>query len=279
MIIKPPRNEHELELRLVRLFGMNNAQMLVARSLMANTIVGQFLPCGAVLKGGSSLRFRYGCKFSRNTTDFDTVRIGSLDDFIKDFRDSLANGWNGFSGTARILPRGNPKNVPFDYVMQPLDVKLTYKNNSWCTVRLEVSHGEIGSGEAPDIVPLQDEVVSIFHELGFPEPSPVPLMPIEHQVAQKLHAVSEPSDRNSRAHDLIDLQIMVNNNAMDIGRLNEICTKLFYFRKRHGWPTEVVKRNSWDDIYNEQSRGLAVLSTCDEAVTWCNELIKRITMI
>ena len=58
-IIKPPRNEHELELRLVRILDSDNQKMLVARATMANAIVGQFLPRGAILKGGGALRFRH----------------------------------------------------------------------------------------------------------------------------------------------------------------------------------------------------------------------------
>ena len=56
--VKPPRNEHELELRLVRLLGNDNQRMLVMRTMMANAIAGQFLPRGTILKGGGSLRFR-----------------------------------------------------------------------------------------------------------------------------------------------------------------------------------------------------------------------------
>ena len=277
MTQKPPRNEHELELRLVRLMGMNNAKMLIARSLMANAIVGQFLPLGSVLKGGSSLRFRYGSGFSRNTMDFDTARSGDLDEFIKLFRDSLAEGWNGFSGTARILERGNPPHVPFDYVMQPIDVKLTYRNNPWCSVRLEVSHGEIGAADESETPPLLDEVLNLFENMGLPAPHPVPLMPLEHQLAQKLHAVSEPGDRNRRAHDLIDIQIIFSHAEIDHHRLNSICEKLFQFRKRHHWPTPVVKRPDWDGLYLAQKRSINVLPTCDEAISYVNKLIEKIS--
>lgn len=45
-LIKPPRNEHELELRLVRMLGNDNSRMLVMRTMMANAIAGQFLPKG-----------------------------------------------------------------------------------------------------------------------------------------------------------------------------------------------------------------------------------------
>ena len=33
--IKPPRNEHELKLRLVRILGNDNRRMLVMRTMMA----------------------------------------------------------------------------------------------------------------------------------------------------------------------------------------------------------------------------------------------------
>ena len=66
LLVKPPRNEHELELRLVRMLGNDNRRMLVMRTMMANAIAGQFLPQGAILKGGGSLRFRFGSSFTRH---------------------------------------------------------------------------------------------------------------------------------------------------------------------------------------------------------------------
>jgi hypothetical protein len=41
---------------------------------MANVIVGQILPDG-VVKGGSSLMFRFGEQFTRYTRDVDTARV------------------------------------------------------------------------------------------------------------------------------------------------------------------------------------------------------------
>lgn len=38
---RPPRNEHELELRLVRLMGNDNRRMLVMRNMMASAIVAR----------------------------------------------------------------------------------------------------------------------------------------------------------------------------------------------------------------------------------------------
>lgn len=54
------------------------------------------------------------------------------------------------------------------YVMQPFEVKLNYRSRPWCTVKFELGHNEIGDADEP-----------------------VRVMRTDHQVAQKLHAVSE----------------------------------------------------------------------------------------
>ena len=58
--------------------------------------------------------------------DLDTAWRTGLDDFLKDLRNRLEAGWNGFGGDVRVLRQGVPVGVPFDYVMQPCDVKLHY---------------------------------------------------------------------------------------------------------------------------------------------------------
>ena len=274
--IKPPRNEHELELRLVRLLNSDNQKMLVMRTMMANAITGQFLPRGAILKGGGALRFRYGSICTRNTVDFDTTRRGDLDTFLEALRSSLEIGWNGFTGQIVILPQASPKGVPFEYVMQPVDVKLRYKGQPWCTVNIEISHDEAGSSDVCDIVPPTEEVREMFHRLGLPEPAPVALMTLEHQMAQTIHAVSNPSGSNQRAHDLIDLQVIMKEGNVDLSRVREICKRLFVHRRMHPWPTPVRIRDEWENIYNAQKRDLNVLGNVKDAVIWANELIASI---
>ena len=274
--IKPPRNEHELELRLVRLLDSDNQKMLVMRTMMANAIAGQFLPSGAILKGGGSLRFRYGSAYTRNTIDFDTTRRGELDDFLTSLRTSLETGWNGFSGQMVILPQASPKGIPFDYVMQPVDLKLRYKGQPWCTVNIEISHDEAGSSEECDRVPPPKEVLEMFRRLGFPNPDPVALITLEHQMAQKLHAVSNPSERNQRAHDLVDLQVIMKEGKVDLSRLRAICLRLFAHRRMHPWPTHITMRNEWRAIYNAEKRDLHVIEDVADAIAWANDLIDLI---
>lgn len=270
---KQPHNEHELELALTRLAGSNLAAV-VYRDMMAGVILGQMLPAGTVVKGGTSLRLRFGPGKSRVTMDFDTARSMELDEYIKFLRERLAEGWADFTGEVLIRKQGSPKGVPFEYVMQPLDVKLAYRNHPWCTVRLEVSHNELGDADTLDIRELPEEIKAIFSALNLPDPKPIPLMSIPFQVAQKLHGVSQPG--SSRVRDLIDLQLIMQNEDFDIGATADICRKLFNYRKMHTWPASVEKGYGWDSVYDEQRGDLPVAKICDEAVRIVNNLIEKL---
>lgn len=242
------------------------------KRLLASVIVGQMLPDGAA-KGGNSLKIRFGKDVTRFSRDLDTARVSSLDDYISSLEDSLATGWCGFSGS--IIPRepAAPKGIPTAYVMRPFEVKLAYNGKSWMTLPLEVGHNEIGDADDPDMI-TSLEAATIMKELGFPEPGPIPCMKLEHQIAQKLHAVSSPG--SERAHDLIDLQIAVSNGEIDYAKTRAVCTRLFAYRAEQEWPPEISKGEGWDSLYASQADGLDVLSTVDDAVTWANNLVARI---
>ena len=77
---KQPHNEHELELALTRYAGSNIAAV-ECRDIMAGVILGQMLPTGSVVKGGTSMRLRLGPERSRVTVDFDTARSIDLDSY------------------------------------------------------------------------------------------------------------------------------------------------------------------------------------------------------
>lgn len=267
---KQPHNEHELELALTRLAGSNLAAVEY-RDMMAGVVLGQMLPPGTVVKGGTSLRLRFGPGSSRVTMDFDTARSGELDDYIKSLRGKLAEGWADFTGEVLIRKQGSPRGVPFEYVMQPLDVKLAYRRQPWCTIRLEVSHNELGDADTLETRELPETIKMIFSALNFPQPMPLPLMSLSHQIAQKLHGVSQPG--SSRVRDLIDLQLITKFETVNSAETADVCRKLFKYRNLHQWPTKVVKGDGWDSVYIAQRGTLQVAPTCDEAIEIVNALI------
>ena len=267
-----PNSRRNLDLALQQTFGIGD-EFLKVRTLMANTIVGALLPNGAV-KGGSAIKLRLGDRSTRFTSDLDIVRSNDLEEFTAEFNSALANGWNGFTGRLVARRPAKPKNVPTEYVMQPYEVKLSYSNKPWITVLLEIGHNEIGDAESPDWDISQD-IVAIFEKLDFPAPKPMPLMPMKHQIAQKLHGASALN--SERAHDLIDLQLIFANGDYDLKEVRETCERLFLYRNSQKWPPAIQRGDRWDELYAAQAEGLSVFNEVDEAISWANKLIQHIS--
>ena len=270
-MLKRPNTRTNLDRAIQRLYGQT-VKFVNIRSLMANAIVGQFLP-GAVAKGGSALKLRFGDLATRMTTDFDIAYRDTVESVIGALNAGPKAGWNGFDGEVVAQKPMRPKGVREAYVMKPYSVKLRYNKAPWCTVQLEVAFNEIGDADMADIE-MSGEIAKVFESPGFPAPAPVPLMSLEYQVAQKLHGVTEAE--SERAHDLIDLQIVMAQRKLNMGRLRSICQRLFAYRRMQSWPAVVVKNANWETIYDEERGVLPVLPTVDEAVAWANDLIARI---
>ena len=138
-----PKSRAALERAIVRYAG-NDAVLANGLAVeFANAIVAQMIDAG-VVKGGSSLKFRYGDRMTRVTRDLDTAWSESLDSFLQDVSGKLKEGWNGFTGEVQVLRQANPRRVPFEYVMQPCAVHLSYLGTPWRVVDMEIGHNEIG---------------------------------------------------------------------------------------------------------------------------------------
>ncbi len=266
-----PVSVRSLEQRIRNLEGTEGLAVR-RRVAMALVVVGQMLPEGAI-KGGSAMALRYGRR-TRFTQDLDAARVQSLTKFRSDFEDSLAAGWTGFTGRLVERPAPRPAAVPSAYVMQPFDVKLEYRGRPWCTVKFELGHNELGDADEPEYQ-LSDDLGQLFTEVGLEVPDPVPVMRTDHQIAQKLHALSSPG--SERARDLVDLQLLEKNEALNLTQVAETCVRLFDYRRQQTWPPTIEIGNQWDTLYLEAAEDIDVLSTVEEAVTWANELIQHIT--
>lgn len=267
----PPKSRRLLDIAIER-FADEGEDPLRVRRVLANAVVGLLLPDG-VLKGGSAIKLRYGDAATRFTRDLDAARTLPEGEFEEALRAALAAGWRGFTGRLVRGRKAAPRDVPDRYVMQPYDVKLDYNGKPWLTVSLEVGHDEIGDADRSEPA-LAPDVADLFVRLGFPAPEPLPLMPLSYQIAQKLHAVTAP--RSRRAHDLVDLQLVVARDPPDLPALRRTCERLFAYRKRQPWPPVLEPDGDWEELYAERRGNLPVLSTAAAAIAWTNDLISRI---
>ena len=266
-----PLSKRHLDMAVERLSARFGEAQRIRRAV-ANTVVAQLMP-NCVIKGGSSLKFRYGDIATRVTKDLDVAQGDDLDMFIERLDDTLQSGWNGFTGHVVRRDPATPKDVPAAYVMHPFDVKLEYNRKPWVTVRLEMGANEIGDTLEADYA-LSPDITEMFQALGLPEPRPIPLMKLHHQVAQKLHGLTDPSQ--NRPHDLIDLQLIFSQTNPNLALIRNTCVRLFAHRRRQPWPSIVIKKTDWDTGYNAAKFDLQVKPSVDEAIIWANELIAKI---
>jgi predicted nucleotidyltransferase component of viral defense system len=270
---RPPNSKSNLERAISRYAGNDAVRANELAVALSNAIVAQMVGAG-VVKGGSSLKLRYGDKATRVTKDLDTAWSMDLDSFLKDICAKLKLGWNGFAGGVVVLKQASPRGIPFEYVMQPCAVHLSYLGTPWRVVDMEIGHNEIGDADAFDLIPVPNEIALLTEYLCFPELGEVRAMKLEYQVAQKLHGATERGSK--RAHDLIDLQLIISQEDIDMAATAAVCRELFRYRRKQPWPTSVVKNENWEAAYADQKGNLNVLPTVDEAIAWANELIASI---
>ncbi len=168
------------------------------------------LPPG-VVKGGASLTIRMGEAGSRFSSDLDVSRKRDLpvDDYIVALEQNLRSGWAGFSGRVTREKAATPLGIPPEYLMTPFSLKLDYHSRSWLTMTFELGHDEVGSTDTQTFR-IAPGIADLFGRIGLPEPQAIPVLVVEHQMVQKLHActTTDRNGNNDRAHDLVDLQLL-----------------------------------------------------------------------
>ena len=234
-----------------------------ARVLISSLIVAQMLPPDTVVKGGVGVKLRLGEIGTRATRDIDVV-TRDREHFLDDLNSNLHSGWGSvppskgalkrdsaapprvaFTGQARRDKQAMPPGVPPAYLMEPFKVTLSFLGTSWASVPVEVAHDEINGVEHADPRPhLADQIIAVAAVLQFGGLRPVPLISLEQQIAQKIHAVTEPN--SDRAHDLVDLQLLwyagdaPGGQGLSRPLLARLCTRTFDYRGTHVWPPTVT---------------------------------------
>lgn len=272
---RDPGSVNELRRRLTAAATASASTVKRLQSLVANVAVCQMLPPAAI-KGGTGIKLRLGEAMTRQTPDLDAAFRGRRDAFRADLAANLRAGWGAFTGTVTEGRPRPPAGVPAAYVMQPYIVKLLFHDRPFGTVTIELGYDELeATTQEPPELALSPDVADLFVELGLQTPSPVSVLPLHHQIAQKLHACTEPG--NERAHDLVDLQLIA--PLADEGLVAATTRRLFVFRQQHAWPAAIAPGPNWATLYADAVAGLDVIPELAEAVEWANRYIRRLTEI
>lgn len=272
----PPRGISSLRQRLKNVTLLEDGLLDRRLRTMAAIVVAQLLP-PSLVKGGTSMTLRKGAEHSRSSADVDVTRLLEIseEEFVHQFRLNAAQGWSGFQGVVTERPKRRVQAIPDSYIVLPLDVRLAYRGSFFRSIHVEIAINELAE-EVVEPSAIPSDIVDLFVKIGLDRPEPVALLPAEFQIAQKLHACTTPdsSGANQRAHDLVDLQLLGEDDTLDFARLARAGRQLFAIRKSGIWPPEVLPFPQWEDLYNEAAKGLRV-RPFGEALKWANELVTR----
>ena len=146
------------------------------------------------------------------------------------------------------------------------------------SVPVEVSPVEAGNADAYDSV-ASDALTLV----GLPASVAVPCMTLPWQIAQKIHACSEPVEAprtNDRARDLVDLQLLEALTVDDpLAETEAACRAVFSARAKHAWPPVLTVQPNWDSIYVRALEGLdeiGLASHVPDAIGRVQGLVDRI---
>lgn len=118
--------------------------------------------------------------------------------------------------------------------------------------------------------------------LGFAdiEPTEVPALPLEQQVAEKLHAYTRvygSGHPSSRAKDLVDLVLIKSYATLDAARLREALVETFRSRALQGLPSSVPSPPiDWETAYRKLATEVGIDPTLDHGHAEVRALLKPI---
>lgn len=165
-----------------------------------------------LLKGGTLLQHRLKAT-ARTTKDVDGLIRGDLDEFLLALEGALAQPWGPLT-----LRRGEVEvvNVPTKIVKpRRFDIILDMRGVTWRRIQFEVSPDEAGIGDEHETIEAPP-----LAGFGLPDPDALIGIAMRFQIAQKLHAVTDPHEPpaaiNDRPRDVVDL-LLLRDLAADTG--------------------------------------------------------------
>lgn len=236
-----------------------------------------------LLKGGVYLERRLG-ESARATRDVDTLFRGSVDEFVLVLDEVLAQPWGPVT-----LSRTPIQIIDAPRIVKPrrFDVLLSLRGITWRRVQVEVAFddGEIREHSDRIAAPSTDF-------FGIQTPDALIGIGMAYQIAQKLHACTDPHDPpmfvNDRVRDLVDLLLIKRTYYPTAGSLDlvrDAVNDVFRTRAaeaaqigRHprSWPPIIVTNPLWMDTFATPAGQAGVSSTLDEIIVELNEWIVAI---
>jgi hypothetical protein len=196
------------------------------------------------VKGGVAIELRLGL-LARATRDLDIGLCAPPNELLPLFDSALDVGFGDF----RLRRRGEARALGNGALV--LEIAVEYLGRPWATVDVDLASAT-PDWETDSVLPIA------LGELGLESPRPVPCLAIPAQIAQKIHALTEPEPRgrpNPRARDVLDVLLLVQRLEIDSTAVRAACERVFAERASHAWPiTSFVFPSAWHGILAELAR-------------------------
>ena len=109
---------------------------------------------------------------------------------------------------------------------------------------------------------------------GLLQADEIPCMTVAEQIAQKLHAVSDPNE--DRPRDLVDIYLLDARLRPPDAELLGQCVQTFQLRATHPWPPNIELRDDWARQLREILDRLEPSLTIDEILHDVRTIVARL---
>jgi len=234
-----------------------------------------------LLKGGTLLQHRLGQE-SRATKDIDGLVRGDIDAFLVQLDDVLSEPWGPLT-----LRRENLTVIKTPTrVVQPrrFDVIVELRGKTWRRIQVEISPDEGGAGDVNEAFPAPRLGV-----VGLPAPEEMAGLAMRFQVAQKIHACTDPHDPprfiNERPRDVVDLLLLRELGVGPLAEVREAVVSIFAARaadarqlqlEERRWPARVIAYDAWSVAYERARLSAGVVLGMHAAVAQVNAWLEEI---
>ena len=238
-----------------------------------------------LLKGGTMLQHRLGLT-ARATSDVDGLIRGDIARFVIALDDMLVQSWGPFTMTrSEVEVIDTPTRV-----VKPrrLTVSVSLRGQTWRKVQVELAPDEGGAGDTPETVPAP-----ALDGFGLHGPDELVVLAMRYQIAQKIHACSDPHDPpawlNDRPRDVVDLillrDLVTSEGAPTLAEIRDATVRVFEHRADdavtlghppRSWPCVVVAHKHWPTDYARAAADGGVTQSLDDAVAEVNDWLARI---
>lgn len=234
-----------------------------------------------LLKGGLLMELHLGLD-ARATKDVDALFRGGLERFESALDAAIEEPWGPFTiqrTTIEEIAGARRLAKP-----RRFDLKLLIKGAVWRRIKVEISFPEGHIADASERVPTPES--GFF---GITTPDHLAGIAMAYQVAQKLHACTDPDDPpgflNDRVRDIVDLLLIRERFYRGVATIEvrAACVDVFSARAAEAlemgqpvrrWPpTLAVPNQEWVRAYPALAESVEIPLSLDQALSALNDWI------